>query len=445
MVEIALQAACVSLFTIGAWFVFLELRARHDKIFLYFGLALMLICFESAVDLWILPAQKLPAGQLFWIKAYHIVACGIVVFVIYYLMLLCQMVNRRLIATLVALSSLFSLLFCTNLFLVVRQGHAVTTPLYTLLFAPYMVGCFVIMVVINTAKLIAARGDPNRRTYALHLAGLTLVVLGAVVDMLTITIGTYNPHATVLSSVIIGTIGYGVILAYIFTERFIKIIEEKGRLTARLTAAYLDLEQANALKELGESTAIVNHEIKNCMHGMGLLAEVLQKREPLSEDGKGIIGDIIATIRRLQNFSQEVLALSRAHVLVHTQRVDICEIIRQCIRRSFPGREGSFMLEQLGEGCHIKADPTRIEQVFVNLFGNAIDAAGQETPRIAVRCTTASAARQRRWRTFSRPSFRRTSAAEPAWVSRFPGPSSKATAAESAPTPRTSSAPSSTA
>jgi C4-dicarboxylate-specific signal transduction histidine kinase len=60
-----------------------------------------------------------------------------------------------------------------------------------------------------------------------------------------------------------GLLLFGLIVTYVFTDRLTTIIKDRETTFGKLQAAYKEMEEVQELKELGQSTAIINHEIKN--------------------------------------------------------------------------------------------------------------------------------------------------------------------------------------
>jgi len=147
------------------------------------------------------------------------------------------------------------------------------------------------------------------------------------------------------------------------------------------------LEQVNAFKQLGESTAIINHEIKNYMFMISGNVQLLQEVEDLSQKGHAIIGNIVSSIERLTGFSDDILKLSRTQIMKETDPINLSELIKGVIEKHYPDRRSSFVLSGLDREQFLFGDWTKLEHVFVNIFKNSFEAAGSFPVEIKVKLT----------------------------------------------------------
>ena len=99
------------------------------------------------------------------------------------------------------------------------------------------------------------------------------------------------------------------------------LLKERDATFLKLETAYRDLEQVNALKQLGESTAIINHEIKNYMFMISGNAQLLDELENLSPKGREIVKTIVSSVERLTVFSDDILKLNEGTVYAALMRL----------------------------------------------------------------------------------------------------------------------------
>jgi two-component sensor histidine kinase len=181
---------------------------------------------------------------------------------------------------------------------------------------------------------------------------------------------------------------FGIMASLIFTERFLQLLKERDATFAKLESAYRDLEQVNALKQLGESTAIINHEIKNYMFMIAGNAQLLAEVENLSLKGAGIVKNIVTSVERLTGFSDDILKLSRTQILKERTPVNLSELIKGVVEKHYAGRTDRFSLAGLEKEHFLFGDWGKLEQVFVNLFNNSLEAGEGRAVDIRVKITS---------------------------------------------------------
>jgi hypothetical protein len=197
-------------------------------------------------------------------------------------------------------------------------------------------------------------------------------------------------HSTSFTS--LGVLGFGLMASMIFAERFLLILKERQASFAKLESAYRDLEQVNALKQIGESTAIINHEIRNYMFMISGNAQILGEMEHLSQKGKDIVNNIVTSVERLNAFSDDILKLSRTHVIREKHPVNLTELVKGILDKHYPDRRTSFTLLGMERDHFIFGDWGKLEQVFVNIFNNAFEAGKDRPVDIRVKMTDARSA-----------------------------------------------------
>jgi nitrogen-specific signal transduction histidine kinase len=174
------------------------------------------------------------------------------------------------------------------------------------------------------------------------------------------------------------------------------VLKFKARNAALLSLreAYKDLESTKPLRELGQSSAFVNHEIKNYMMIISGYATLLAKSKELCERDRGMVDNIAQTTAKLQEFSLSVLEMSKSKVMHENQEIDLMQTLRTCIDANFQKRSSKFAIScaQSGsaqmEGIFVNGSPEKLDRVFVNAFCNAFEAGAQS---ISVKFSTRGA------------------------------------------------------
>jgi signal transduction histidine kinase len=375
----------VSLFLIatGAFLVLVELRTRYDRSFLFSGISLILLGLLTTIDVWVLPGLTVPSDVLYWTRVYHLMACAAMVFLTWYFMALTDRVSVTVLKILGLAAMACGMLFFTDLFLRISDGKVCTTAYYDAIFAPFGVLAVLLMVRIIVRGLKTGI-DAHRSVLALHLAGLVCLFVFAMIDM--IVLATLGNGALVIPSfTVLGLLCFGVMMSVVFTERFLQLVRERHDAYSKLTAAYQEMEQASSLRQLGESMAIISHEMRNRMFAISGSAEMLVRKELVVGEGKRYAEGIAKAAQKLNSFSEDILQMSRSRIVRDKSPVDVVALIHGCIDEHFAQRREHFVW-QGGEGpVMMHGDWAKLEHVFLNLFKNAFEA---EAQRITIRNVT---------------------------------------------------------
>jgi two-component system, NtrC family, sensor histidine kinase HydH len=161
-----------------------------------------------------------------------------------------------------------------------------------------------------------------------------------------------------------------------------RALEEQSRKLAEanqeLTAAEAQLLDAERMAAIGEVVAAVAHGIRNPLANIRAAAQVarLDCGTSLGPLGPRSVDNIIGQVDRLEGRLRDLLTFLRP-----TERrilpVDVNDIVRSA-RGLAAGRRsaGDIVVEERLAGMlpRIAGDPMLLEQVFVNLLGNALDA-----------------------------------------------------------------------
>ncbi|MDB5050316.1 MAG: histidine kinase [Fibrobacteres bacterium] len=380
---LVLQAICSFLFAVGALFILIDLRTDFDKSFRFFGLSLILLCAMTAIDLWVTPGMTDPLKLLFWQRVYHLLACLFMPFSIWYLLILTSSRFLKLMPVVAASSFLLASTFLSDKMLFISEGTYRAGILYNWLFIPFVLVYVLSSNFIIINKLRRSQAG-ERRILLFHLFGFLGLCACGILDIVAFA---NTILSTIPSFTILGVLGYGLMASMIFTERFLMLLNEKENNFTKLESAYKDLEQVNVLKQLGESTAIINHEIKNYMFMISGNAQILQEVETLSQKGKDIVNNIVTTVERLAYFSDDILKLSRTEVIREKHPVNLSEVIKGSVEKHFPGRRASFSLAGLERDRFMFGDWGKLEQVFVNIFNNSFEAGNGAPVEVRVKLT----------------------------------------------------------
>jgi two-component system NtrC family sensor kinase len=159
----------------------------------------------------------------------------------------------------------------------------------------------------------------------------------------------------------------------------------------RLQKAHEQLTRSEKLAALGEMAAGVAHEINNPLGGILLYSNLVL--EDIAENGtaRENMQKIIQQTNRCKNIVQGLLDFARAPTgeMLPLQINDIVRVALNLVKDQsmFHGIEvETRFTENLGE---VIGDPSRLEEVFLNLFINAADAMKEKGGKLKI--TTAAA------------------------------------------------------
>ncbi len=384
MLLLLIQVICSSLIAVGFFFLLIDLRTKFDKSFRYFGIALLLLCAMTGIDLWIIPRVRSSEELLYWNRLMYTVGCVFSLFYFWYMAELTRTVNGNYIRLLAGIALALCICFQTTPMLRMHGTQIEAGPLYYAFFMPFMGFCLFSANLIILRKFFrAASGE--KRILALHLVGFLLLFVCGVLDL---TFSLFLHYSMRISFNTFGAMSFGIMASLIFTERFLQLLKERDATYAKLESAYKDLEQVNVLKQLGESTAIINHEIKNYMFMISGNAQLLLEVEHLSQKGSEIVNNIVTSVERLTGFSDDILKLSRTQIIKEHTPVNLSELVKGVVNRHYPDYAGRFTFIGCDRDHFLYGDWGKLEQVFVNLFNNCFEAGGGLPVDIRVKATS---------------------------------------------------------
>ncbi|MEI6066916.1 MAG: transporter substrate-binding domain-containing protein [Methylococcaceae bacterium] len=172
-----------------------------------------------------------------------------------------------------------------------------------------------------------------------------------------------------LLTIIIATLAWNRALAHKVRSR-----------TLALEEAHLRLVQSAKLESVGRLAAGIAHEVKNPLAIIQMGLDYLAADIPKEGEGYAVIADMEDAIQRADTVIKGLLDFAREKKLdmrptdinevlkaslklVHHELIQYNITVQQCLAPDLP---------------KINADPNKLEQVFINLFMNAIQAMGRD-------------------------------------------------------------------
>lgn len=368
MLDLLLKALCISLFGYSIGFILLELKTKLDRSFLYFGITMILLCSFCAIDLWMQPL----AFDLGWTNVQHILFCFIPILFIKHLFQLAKQSNEHFLKSVYVIAGGISILFALNKMFNLKGSNAVPNTLYFATFLPYLMytGLYINILV---GKFFLKSTGYDKKIFSLHIWGIAFFTLCGFIDIVILIINS-NFIYPVRSFTLFGVIGLGLLLSYLFTERIILLIKDKDKSLAEVTMAYSELEEARSLSEIGQSSAMINHEIKNYVHKALGYMQLVQNTKEMPEEAERWIAKSISSMKELSEFSNGVLDFSKSKILRNNKQLNLCQRITNTINEHFPDRIDDIELSFSDEEVIVHGDWQKLDHVFMNLFKNAFEA-----------------------------------------------------------------------
>jgi signal transduction histidine kinase len=132
------------------------------------------------------------------------------------------------------------------------------------------------------------------------------------------------------------------------------------------------------LAALGEMAAAIAHEVKNPLAGIEVMAGILKRQLPASEDAQNILADIIKEAKMANAIVLEVLEFVRP-IRLQVENIALSEVVRDAISlaESHVPKGDVQVSVSLSDELHpIQGDPHQLRQLFTNLLTNAFEALG---------------------------------------------------------------------
>jgi two-component system cell cycle sensor histidine kinase/response regulator CckA len=135
------------------------------------------------------------------------------------------------------------------------------------------------------------------------------------------------------------------------------------------------MQQQERLAAVGQLAGGIAHDFNNLLTSIILYSQILQSKPHMPPDLVSHVETILDESRRAAELVQQILDYGRRS-MIETQSIDLApltERLLDILRRTLP--ENIRLILDVNEGEYIvKADPTRIQQVLMNLATNARDA-----------------------------------------------------------------------
>ncbi|NOI27746.1 sensor histidine kinase [Vibrio coralliilyticus] len=146
--------------------------------------------------------------------------------------------------------------------------------------------------------------------------------------------------------------------------------DEKNK---QIEAAIQQTQQDAKLKELGELTSAVAHEIKTPLSSAMMSCDLLENSLPEGDTYKRHITRIRQGLERSAEISHEVLNYAH-HKPIERESVCVANVIQSALSLNQYRLEGFQVGLNLDETLSVTGDAGQLEEVMTNIISNAIDA-----------------------------------------------------------------------
>ena len=172
-----------------------------------------------------------------------------------------------------------------------------------------------------------------------------------------------------------------------------RVVQRTAELQAKseeVTAMSQQLMQAARLATMGELAASIAHELNNPLATVSLRVEALLTSATEDDPKRHALQIIEQEIGRMTNLVANLLQFSRRSQ-PQISTVDVCEEINNALDLVFYRlRKHNITLRQdfAPQVPAVLADRQQLRQLFINLYGNAVDAMRERGGMLTIRVTT---------------------------------------------------------
>jgi signal transduction histidine kinase len=134
------------------------------------------------------------------------------------------------------------------------------------------------------------------------------------------------------------------------------------------------VQRSEQLAAVGELAASIAHEVRNPLAGMKGALEVLRKG--LDAADQEIADELVAQVERLEHLVRDLLTYARPRAL-NRQPLDVHELLDRLLRLHKEQCDAQSVTVQRvyePESGHVTADQQQMEQIFLNLIHNSLQA-----------------------------------------------------------------------
>lgn len=168
-------------------------------------------------------------------------------------------------------------------------------------------------------------------------------------------------------------------------DEFGEVAKSFNLMTGALKNQLLQMQRNQRLVASGEIASNLVHEVKNPLAGIKLSIQVLAEDSKQSEEDKKVLQKVIHEVQRIDRLMKGLLNFAKPPKL-KMSRLNLVDFLRDSLeflpnyaRVSVADSQKIRIKQDFADDLpKLVADPSQLQQVFLNLFLNAIDAMGGE-------------------------------------------------------------------
>lgn len=152
--------------------------------------------------------------------------------------------------------------------------------------------------------------------------------------------------------------------------------QEKAIVEAELNKARETLIRQTKLAAVGQLSGTIAHELRNPLAGIGFGVDLLRKYVPEDSEGRQYLGMIEGEVRTADEIITDCMAMSRGRP-PSKEKISLSKVLAHARAQVNAPEHIEWRYELELEPFMFHADAAQLEQVFRNLFSNAIQALGE--------------------------------------------------------------------
>jgi len=163
-------------------------------------------------------------------------------------------------------------------------------------------------------------------------------------------------------------------------DEFGVLAEAFNEMSLSLKEQMQKMRRTEQMAVVGELAAGLAHEIKNPMAGIKVAMSVLSEEAYITPEDKSVLQKVVAEITQLEGLMKSFLNFTKPQK-PRLEPVNVNQVLNTTLtfhlkHQAVGSGEGGKIqiIKELAELPSIMADPTQLQQVFLNLFLNALHA-----------------------------------------------------------------------